>query len=84
MRLRSRRGGFAPMPEYGSRLHTLLRGVRPADRESAARQYVAEAIADEPEIELLAVAVTGGGDEATVSVELQKADGTPLHLEIPV
>lgn len=29
MKLTARRGGFAPLPEYGSALHTLLRTAKP-------------------------------------------------------
>jgi hypothetical protein len=46
MRLCARRGGFALMPEYGSRLH-LLCGARPSRRELTARQYIAEALTQE-------------------------------------
>jgi len=45
-KLTARRGGFALMPELGSRLYLLSR-VRPAEREGAARQYIAEALEGE-------------------------------------
>lgn len=45
-RLTARRGGLPPLPELGSRLYLL--GREPAQqRLSAARQYVAEALAEE-------------------------------------
>lgn len=46
-RLTARRGGFAPLPRLGSRLHLLSREPA-AQRLSAARQYVVEALAEEP------------------------------------
>ena len=46
MKLKARRGGFALLPDYGSRLYT-LGCARPNQRESLARQYVAEALEGE-------------------------------------
>ncbi len=51
MKLITRRGAFIPLPEYGSRLH-LLSQEKPSNRQSAARQYVLEALADETDLEL--------------------------------
>ena len=51
MKLRTRRGTFVPLPEYGSRLH-LLSQEKPSNRQSAARQYVLEALANETDLEL--------------------------------
>ena len=45
-RLSVRRGSFALMPEMGSRLH-LLRREKADGRAAAAKQYAAEALADE-------------------------------------
>lgn len=45
-RLTARRGQFPPLPELGSRLHLLSREPT-ARRQSAAAQYVAEALAEE-------------------------------------
>lgn len=45
-KLSTRRGSFALMPELGSRLH-LLRNEKPAGRATAAKQYIAEALAGE-------------------------------------
>ena len=47
MRLQAHRGGFYPLPDFGSRLHTLL-GMKSGDRHSAARAFVHEALAGEP------------------------------------
>lgn len=46
MRLAARRGGFCPLPEYGSRLHSLL-GMKAGDRHGAACRFVHEALAEE-------------------------------------
>jgi len=46
MKLTARRGGFAVLPDYGSRLPLLLR-VKASERNTMARQLVAEALADE-------------------------------------
>ena len=51
MKLKTRRGSFLPMPDYGSRLY-LLAGLKPSARESAAKQYIAEALAGETGLEL--------------------------------
>lgn len=45
-KLSVRRGSFALAPELGSRLHLLGR-EKPASRETAAKQYAAEALAGE-------------------------------------
>ncbi len=51
MKLTARRGEFLPMPEFGSRLHTLSR--IPASRvESEARRFVAEALSGETGLSL--------------------------------
>ncbi len=62
MKLKVRRGSFLPLPDYGSRLYLLPR-TKPTGRETAARQYVLEALADETELDL-----------ATLEL-LQKAEG---------
>lgn len=59
-RLTARRGQFAPLPELGSRLYLL--GREPvSQRLSAARQYVAEALADE-EVAVEDVTLVPAGD----------------------
>lgn len=45
-RLTARRGGLPFLPELGSRLHEVLR-EKPSARLAAARQYVAQALAEE-------------------------------------
>jgi len=45
-KLAARRGGFTPWPAFGSRLYTLA-GLKRSERESAARQFAAEALRGE-------------------------------------
>ncbi len=62
MKLTARRGKFWPMADYGSRLYTLLGGVKPADRETAIREFVAEALADEENLSLDSIDMRIEGD----------------------
>lgn len=62
MKLAARRGKFWPMPQYGSRLYTLISGVRPADRKAAVRTFVAEALADETGVSLKNMEMSIEGD----------------------
>ena len=72
-RLGARRGAFPLMPELGSRLYSLTR-VKPAARVSAARQYIAEAISDEP-VEIGEISVTeDGGGGLKISLGLSAGD----------
>ena len=69
-RLSARRGGFFPMPEFGSRLYKLS-SMKPSARNAAAQQYVHEALAAEEGVELLGVdCVSGPDDSCVVNVEL--------------
>lgn len=65
MKLTVRRGAFSPLPDYGSRLYLLSR-TKPSSRETAARQYIQEALADENDLELSALELsqTEDGDDA--------------------
>ena len=70
MRLQARRGGFAALPDYGSRLYTLCR-LKPGERAAAARAYAVEALASEPEVELGEVRYAEDGDGgALLEIEL--------------
>ena len=46
-KLQARKGGFAPMPDLGSNLYKLTH-IRNSEREIAAKQFIAEALIDEP------------------------------------
>ena len=81
-KLSVRRGSFALVPELGSRLHLLWR-EKPESRAAAAKQYIAEALAEEAGLtvsdvtmeqkgDLLAlrIALLYEGEERSVSVEI--------------
>ena len=74
-KLQCRRGGFAPVPELGSRLYLLGREKK-GDMSAAARQYIIEALSDEDGIEITGVTVeqTGSGG-IYVSAELTCSSG---------
>lgn len=71
--LSARRGGFAPLPQLGSRLHLLGR-EKPGARQTAAQQYVAEALADEA-VEVTQVTLSQGtAGAAALTVKLRAKD----------
>ena len=81
-RLTARRGGLPFLPRLGSRLYLLSR--EPAvQRFSAAQQYVAEALAEEPvnitDVELIALGE--GRTQLTVWLDYQ---GTELSVSMAV
>lgn len=81
-RLSARRGGFYPMPDFGSRLHTLC-SMKSSARAAAARQFVHEALAAE-NVEILSVDCMDGQDgQCLVSVELS-LDGSETNLTLRV
>lgn len=59
MKLKTRRGSFLPEPEYGSRLYELA-AMKPSQRESAAKQYIAEALADETGLSMETLTLSEG------------------------
>jgi len=70
LRLTARRGGCPFLPTFGSRLYLLCR-AKPNERNTLAEAYVAEALADEPEVEITDVTLheTGNGyGDLTVSL----------------
>ena len=80
-RLTARRGSFPFWPELGSRLYQLGR-LPVAERQGAAEQYVAEAMAQMPELTVTAVTLEDDRlrvelqvQEQTVSVELTVEGG---------
>lgn len=69
MKLTAHRGKFWPKPDYGSRLYMLINGERPSNRENAVRQYVAEALSDEPDVELKELSIKSTASDA-MSIQL--------------
>ena len=69
-RLTARRGTFPFLPELGSRLWQLGR-LSAAQRQSAAEQFVAEALAPEPGLAVEQVTLTeSGGGRAQVTASM--------------
>ena len=81
-RLTARRGGFPPLPQLGSRLYLLSREPV-AQRLSAARQYVAEALAEEA-VTITDVILTPVG-QGHIRIEvLLEYQGTDLSVSMTV
>lgn len=74
MKLCARRGKFYLMPDYGSRLYTLINGTRPADREAAVRTFVAEALKDEP-VKLTDIKMNIQGDRLLLDLKFACSEG---------
>lgn len=72
------RGSFPFLPELGSSLHLLCR-CKPAQREGMARQYVAQALADEEELTVTGVTLDGDGG-LEVALEWQ-GQGLTVYVE---
>lgn len=81
MKLTARRGQFPFMEDFGSRLWTLGR-LKPAERQSAAEQYVAEALADEVGLRVEQVTLSAGEDGGMILTAELSAEGTLLTAEV--
>lgn len=81
-KLTARRGQFPFLEDLGSRLWQLGQ-VSPAKREAAAAQYVAEALSDEPELQVQDVALAYGALGAELTAELSCGDQT-LTVQVQV
>ncbi|MEG0876081.1 MAG: hypothetical protein RSD32_02725 [Oscillospiraceae bacterium] len=80
MKLRAKRGSFLPLPDFGSRLYT-LGSIKPSLRETAARQFVLEALSDETGLVLESLSLLAGeGDTGTLSL-LFSFEGGSFELE---
>lgn len=75
MKLTARRGGFAPLPDYGSRLYA-LGAVKPGQREAAARQYIAEALSGETGVALTELAMDELDGALTLKLTFAAGDGS--------
>jgi len=84
MRLEACRGKFFPQPDYGSRLHE-LGGLKASQRPAAARQYIAEALAEESGVKISAVEyIPGEGDSAVIKLSLVLGGGEETGLSINI
>lgn len=81
-RLTARRGTFPFWEELGSRLWTLGRLPGP-ERQAAARQYVAEALAEEPVTVEEVLLEQGEDGAAAVTVRLRyEGESLPVTVEV--
>ena len=81
-RLTARRGGLPPLPQLGSRLYLL--GREPAaQRLSAARQYVAEALAEEAVTVTDIALAPAEQDRTRLTVQLEY-QGTVLSVSLVI
>lgn len=81
-KLTAYRGSFPFLPELGSRLWMLHREKKSA-RVAAARQYIAEALADEDFVRISDVAVTESENNLLVDVNIIY-DGTVSALSVEI
>ncbi|MCI9165262.1 MAG: hypothetical protein HFF65_08035 [Oscillospiraceae bacterium] len=81
-RLTARRGQFPPLPELGSRLYLLGRESA-AQRPSAARQYAAEALAEEP-VTVTDVLLAPAGEGRVRVTVLLDCQGTALSASMDI
>lgn len=79
-KLAARRGAFPFLPKLGSRLY-LLRGAKPGQWESLARQYAVEALEGEPSLSVTGVTVYSEGERLWVETYLSYRGQT---LAVPV
>lgn len=68
-RLTARRGAFPFLPKLGSRMY-LLRRAKPGQWESLARQYAAEALAEERELAVTGAQIRQEGERLWVEIQL--------------
>ena len=84
MKLTARRGAFAPLPEFGSGLYTLPR-LKRSQRETAARQMVHEALADETDVTVTDVSYAEEDrDTGVVTVALRIGGGAQRSVAVAV
>ena len=84
MKLTARRGAFAPLPEFGSELYTLPR-LKRSQRETAARQMVHDALADEADVTVTEVSYAEkDGDTGVVTVALSIGGGAQRNVAVAV
>lgn len=83
MRLSARRGGFFPLPDFGSELHTLF-AIKKSQRAAAARSMVYQALAPETRLEVRDVDYRESGDTALVSVSLAVQGGGDARVDVSI
>lgn len=81
-RLCARRGAFPLVPTLGSELHLLGR-EKPANRDAAAKKYIAEALSEEDGVTVSDVSLGRDGDICLLQVSLLY-EGESLALAVPM
>ncbi len=81
-RLCARRGAFPFAPALGSELHLLGR-EKPANRNAAAKKYIAEALSEENGITVNDVSLEQDGDICILKISLLY-EGEELALAVPM
>lgn len=66
------KGSFPPLPELGSELYKLSR-CKPSQRESLAKQYAAQALADQPELTVTSAEL---GEDGTLRLQMERRGET--------
>ena len=72
-KLKARRGQFPLIPQLGSRLYLLPREA-PTARQSAAEQYVREALQDETRLQIISVSLTQKDEQLFLDVTAAYGD----------
>lgn len=81
-KLSARRGQFPFLPQLGSRLYTLTR-EKPSAWAILARQYAAEALADEAELTVTGVETLREGERLALTVRLEwRGEALDVKLEV--
>lgn len=84
MKLQVRRGSFYPLPDYGSRLYTLS-SIKPSLRETAAKQFIQEALSDETGLNLDSVEITyHDEDNITIAAEFTYEGDVKLFIDTKI
>ena len=83
MRLKARRGGFLPMPEFGSRLHELC-GMKKGERASCAKQFVFEALESEKDVSVRDVGYAENEDGLAIITVHLTVGGEDVALQMSI
>ncbi len=83
MRLKARRGGFLPMPEFGSRLHELC-GMKKGERASCAKQFVFEALESERDVSVREVEYAENEDGVAIITAQLTVGGEDIALQMSI
>ena len=83
LRLTAHRGAFPFLTDFGSNLW-LLGTLAPGERQGAAEQYAAEALADEENLKVESVTLRGNGDGSQAVTVQMSCDDQSLSVSLTV